>query len=181
MTISYSDIDKLLIIIDADDPMTYDKDFQGLVEYGGMIKDTPQFTDENREAVRENKRGNMLDGKFILEAYSDKLDDVAYRLLPSADTHRALIFRCVNIIYEEGMEPDDSDEAGLTEHHFIYELRTVSVGPKIVVLGEDDDEDTEDEEEPADADNTSEAVTRDEVDAMDLKSSVFFRTTKVFH
>lgn len=180
MTISYSDIDKLLIIIDADDPMTYDKDFQGLVEYGGMIKDTPQFTDENREAVRENKRGNMLDGKFILEAYSDKLDDVAYRLLPSADTHRALIFRCVNIIHEAGMEPEESDDAGLTQHHFIYELRTVSMGPKVVVLGEDED-DEEEEPEQEDDSSTSEATTRDEVDAMDLKSSVFFRTTKVLH
>ena len=180
MTISYADIDQLLIIIDADDPITYDAEFTQLLTYGGFAKEFPDFTDENREIARKRSRGNILDGKFVIEIYADKLDDFVYRTMPTPNTYRALIFRAVNVLYAPEMEPDESDSEGLTEHHFIYELRTVGTSNSVVVLT--DDEDDEDEpDEGADSDPEPIAAPVEELDAMDMQSSVFYRTTKVLH
>lgn len=143
MTMSHSDVDKLLVLIDVDDPALADADFLGAVRYGGFIKECPEFTEENIAMARQIPASNPMHGKFVMEIYTDRFIDFVYTVLPHPEWQRALIFRqALAFIPDEDELPDDLPEEALDEfvqRHLIYEMRSMSKAQTQheVRLGED--------------------------------------------
>lgn len=157
MTMSHSDVDKLLVLINVDDPALADADFLGAVHYGGFIKECPDFTEENIERARAIPADSFMHGKFAMEIYTDRFIDFVYTVLPHPEWQRALIFRqALAYIPDADDLPDDLPEEALDEfvqRHLIYEMRSLSNVPtqqeiKIGELGLDTDTDTDADEVP---------------------------------
>lgn len=123
MTISFSDIDQLLILVDVDDPATYDPSFQKHLEFGGFVKSYPVFSEENREIGRSE--GSAIARKFVIEVYTDRFHDFVYRCLPSDTHHRSLMFKCINT--KPFSIGNDENMDDLEEVQYIYEMKTLGV------------------------------------------------------
>lgn len=146
MTTSYSDIDNLLILIHADDPVIYDPDFLSRLHYGGFTKLVPEFTEANREEIKSMKIGAPFEGMFVVELYTNKFEDFVYHALPSNTHFRALIFRATDISIDESDLDDDGEP--LAVYSLVYELRTVGKMDPTKLIGPDDFEIVEDDDEP---------------------------------
>lgn len=158
MTMSHSDVDKLLVLVDVDDPALADADFLGAVHYGGFIKECPDFTEENIAIARQIPVGSPMHGKFAMEIYTDRFIDFVYTVLPHPDWQRALIFReAVAYIPDADDLPDDLPEEALDElmeRHLIYEMRSMSKvhtqrEVRVDEASLDTDTETDDDEVPA--------------------------------
>jgi hypothetical protein len=130
MTMSHSDVNKLLVLVSVDDPALQDQDFIGLMNYGGFVKERPDFTEENVQRARNIPEDEMTHGKFMLEIFTDRFIDFVYTVLPHPEWQRALIFRqAVSYIPDADDLPDDMPEEALAEfvqQHLIYEMRSIS-------------------------------------------------------
>jgi hypothetical protein len=130
MPTRHSDITGLFVLIQVDDPIAHDPEFINHVQYGGFCKLCPDFDDENR--ARARKQEEPLTGKFLIELYTDRLNDFVLVCMPDVEFHRALVCRDVQfntvdatVVYtyeimtvgrinsgddeEEGEEADDED------------------------------------------------------------------------
>lgn len=157
MTMSHSDVDKLLVLIDVDDPALADADFLGAVRYGGFMKECPDFTEENIAIARAIPADSFMHGKFAMEIYTDRFIDFVYTVLPHPEWQRALVFRQALAYIPDADElPDDLPEEALDEfvqRHLIYEMRSLSNVPtqQEIKMGEvclDTDTDADADEVP---------------------------------
>lgn len=130
MSMSHSDVDKLLVLIDVDDPALADSDFLGAVRYGGFIKQCPEFNEDNIRKVRLIPAGSYMHGKFAMELYTDRFIDFVYTVLPHPEWQRALIFRQARAYIPNAEDlPNDLPEEAMDEfvqRHLIYEMRSVA-------------------------------------------------------
>jgi hypothetical protein len=156
MSASYQDVDEIVVLIDIEDPMTYDPEFKSRLDYGGFTKSSSEFTEENREIIRSNlDEDELTNNKFFIEIYTDKLADFVQSVLYSRDWQRALIFREERVVgpeFEEAvsMNPDELDEECEIAHY--YELKTVARMP----FSEDSEDDDDDDDEEVDASDLGE-------------------------
>jgi len=153
MTMSHSDVDKLLVLIDVDDPALADADFIGSVRYGGFMKECPEFSEENIARSRNIPAGSYMHGKFAMEMYTDRFIDFVYTVLPHPEWQRALIFRqALAYIPDKDDLPDDLPEEALEEfvqHHLIFEMRSIARGQTQQEVRMDEQVMDDDEEVPA--------------------------------
>jgi hypothetical protein len=153
MTMSHSDVDKLLVLIDVDDPALADEDFLGATQYGGFIKERPDFSEENVARARKIPAGSFMHGKFAMELYTDRFIDFVYMVLPHPEWQRALIFRqALEYIPDADSLPDDLPEEALGEfvqRHLIYEVKSIARVQTQQEVRMDSEESMAEEEVPA--------------------------------
>lgn len=176
MSASYQEVDEIIVLVDIEDPMTYDPEFQNRIQYGNFVKTNSEFTPENREVVRGNLDDDELtNNKFFIEIYTDRLADFVQAVLYSHDWQRALIFREERI---SGPEPEvalglDGEELAeiCTTHHY-YELKTVARMPF--------DENDPDDEEDVDPEDDEEGAVKLAAE-LDKFPSLFLPESKTLH
>jgi hypothetical protein len=138
--------DTLLVLIDIDDPLTYDKEFQRMAKYCPYVCGGSEMSPRNRKVVRERKVNPdpLFANKFILEVFVDKFGDFATMFLANPLTQRSLIFRklhwsgpditdipdsVLKEMEQDGVDPEEYliEEQDLTH---IYELTS---GPALML------------------------------------------------
>jgi hypothetical protein len=179
MSASYQDVDEIIILVDIEDPMTYDPEFQNRIQYGSFVKMNSEFSPDSRDLVRSNVDDDELtNNKFFIEIYTDRLDDFVRTVLYNQDWQRALIFREERITGPEPelslVDPTDDELADACTIHHYYELKTVArmpVDPSLI----DDDEDEEASGEGDDEDGKALGA------ELDKFPSLFLPESKTLH
>jgi hypothetical protein len=157
--------DMLLVLIDIDDPITYDKEFQRSIRYSPYVCGSSEMSPRNRKVLRAKKESPdpLFENKFILEILVDKFGEFAAWILPNPMTQRSLIFRklhwsgpditdipeaVLKEMEQEGADPEEylMEEQELTH---IYELTS---GSALMLHDSDDDDEWGGPEDDEDAD-----------------------------
>jgi hypothetical protein len=180
MSASHQEVDEIIILVDLEDPMTYDTEFQNRIQYGGFVKDWSEFTADTRETIRKNQDDDELtNSKFFIEVYTDRLADFVQAVLCNHDWQRALIFREERVIgpdLDEAAEMSGSDlEESCTIHHY-YELQTIARMPFASLDIDEEDE----EDEDADSEEEEEVDTKMAAE-FDKYPSLFVCRNKTVH
>jgi hypothetical protein len=114
MALANQEIGSLYVLIDIDDPLTFDEQFIKYLEHGGFAKRWPPFTQDNRAAAASTDNP-IIKNKFIIEVYVDRFIDFIHKCMNDKQYCRALIFCTVAMESESSMR-------------VMYELKTVGDG-----------------------------------------------------
>lgn len=173
----FRDADTVLVLIDVNDPMTYDKEFVNGIKYSPFCAGGTEICEQNRKAIGQMSENDadIYANKFVIEVFPEKLGDFAAHFLPNECSQRSLTFRTY--------QREDEDEEFNIEEDMMIAVFEMSSGPALLNMPEDDDEDEdqdsdESDEESEDDDSevqvydfTKKHKAKDEV-AVELESAV---------
>lgn len=186
MPASNSGVDQVFVLVDIDDPLTFDREFQQQIRYSPFVAGGQEFNEANRKAIRSQKEVEELyQNKFILEVYTDKVGEFMQTFLVNTQHQRAIVFResrydyssveripadILEMAAEEGVDPEDlMKEQALRV--YVYELK--SGGPlthciddytEDEIEGEsEEDSDDEDQEEGEGESEEEPSITAEEL------------------
>jgi len=184
--------DQIIVLVDINDPMTFDKEFIRSVRYSPFVAGGTEMSERGRKSVRaySDSVSELYKDKFILEIFTDKFGDFAAHFLANDVDQRALIYRgfrwegvddedipeeAYELAKEKGIDIEEMIEDDQTLIH-VYELST---GPKAesgdVAPWEDPEEEepaTEDELLLA-ADPEEEEILEEQLEDIALSGNAF--------
>jgi len=167
---SFRQPDRIFVLVDIDDPITYDKEFQRALQYSPFVAGASEMSPRNRKLLRARSevQDELFINKFIIEVFVDKMGDFIMWFVPNPETQRSLIFRklhwegpdiedipdeVLKQMEEDGVDPEEAiDEEQELLH--VYELQS---GPALLLH---DDEESE-KQEPVDTSELDEALEKE--------------------
>jgi hypothetical protein len=126
-------VDEIFVLVDIEDEMTFDTEFQHRVRFGSWSRGCSEFTERNRKLiVRASERDPLMPesfkNKFLIEVYTDRLSDMMRSIVFSKEKSRTLTYlgAMTRALVPADIDPDDidEDECPLIVRH-VYSLATV--------------------------------------------------------
>lgn len=105
----FRDADTVVILIDIDDPLTYDKEFVRTVRYSPFSAGGTSINEANRNSIRdmsEDDDDDIFANKFVIEIFPDKFGDFISYIMANENSQRILIFR----EYSNGIPGEDEED-----------------------------------------------------------------------
>lgn len=162
MTISQT-VDTIIVLVDINDPLTYDKEFVKSIRYSPYVAGGTEISTSSRKAIKaqRHKLEPLHVDKFVIEVYTDKFGDFVSQFLANETHQRSLIYREFRVSEIEEQDIPNSAREFAESHNLdvhdlledeaevvhIYELKS---GPSLEEDGtskvdEDEEDDIEDE------------------------------------
>jgi hypothetical protein len=154
---------KIFVLVDIDDPLTYDKDFQRSIQYSPYVANSSEMSVRNRKLLRARKDidDELFTNKFLIEIFVDKFGDFVASFLPNAETQRTLIFRkyhwdgpdiedipedVLKQMQEDGVDP----ESVLEDEQELIHVYEIQYGPALILHDDQDSGEDPAEDVPVD-------------------------------